>query len=164
MSASGGRGSAAMLWVGLVLGSACGFWFGQYWSGAASASKLGTIVDGKVVRAVQVPGTFFLGVAVTFATPADKIAFVEIFKPLSDYVRDFEIGTLGYKLMESDKDSLRVFILERYKDKENDFVRAHRSSEAFKTFRAQMQKMQEEKKITVVAGESYIERSDLGFA
>jgi len=164
MSASGGRGSAAMLWVGLLIGSACGFWFGKYWSSAASASNLGTFVDGKVVRGVQLPGTFFLGVAVTFATPADKTAFLEIFKPLSDYVRDYEIGTVGYKLMESDKDTLRVFILERYKDKETDFIQAHRSSEAFKTFRAQMQKMQEEKKITAVAGESYIERSDLGFA
>ena len=120
-------------------------------------------LDGKIERPIQTKDTFFLGVAVNFATSQDKRDFMEIFKPLATYVKSYEQGTCGYKLAESDKEPLRIFILERYIDKEKDFVQAHRSSPAFLEFRAKMAKMQQDKKITAVDGHSYIERSDLGF-
>ena len=52
--------------------------------------------------------------------------------------------------------------LERYKNKDDAFVKKHRSSQKFQEFRAKMAAMQESKKITKVDGHSYIE-TDLGF-
>ena len=118
--------------------------------------------DGRVSRAPQVQA-FCLNVIVEFASPNDKTAFLELFKPLAEYVTSYERNTVSYKLSESDKNPLRVHILERYADKENAFLKEYRNSKAFTEFRAAMAKMQDAKQITLVDGHSYLERQDLGF-
>ena len=147
--------SSSGIWYGVLLGVGLGF--------ALTKMLSSWRLDGKLIRPTQTKDTFFLGVAVHFASAQDKTDFMEIFKPLARHVESYEKGTCGYKLAESDKEPLRVFIVERYIDKEKDFVQAHRSSPAFLEVRAKMAKMQQEKKITLVDGHSYIERSDLGF-
>lgn len=118
--------------------------------------------DGRVTRAPQVKA-FCLNVIVEFASQNDKTAFLELFRSLAEYVTGYERNTVSYKLSESDKNPLRVHILERYADKENAFLKEHRNSKAFTEFRAEMAKMQDAKRITLVDGHSYLEREDLGF-
>lgn len=102
---------------------------------------------------------FFLGVAITFPSNEDKETFIKLFKPMAKYVEDFELGTLSYQLQQSDKDPLRVQILERYKDKDY-YLNVHKTSKEFLTFRAELQKLFDNG--AKVEGQSYIE-TDIGF-
>lgn len=146
------------LLAGIVIGIVIGFVFSRVLPSTASKS-----FDGTVIRNSQTPNAFFLGVAVHFTHAKDKAEFKNIFKPLADYVTNHEGGTVSYQYSESDKDPLRVFILERYKDKDVAFMKVHRSSPAFMKFRALMAKMQDTKQISLVDGHSYVEDSALGF-
>lgn len=102
---------------------------------------------------------FFLGVAITFPNAEDKTSFKDMFVPLAKYVEHYELGTLSYELLESDKDPLRIFILERYKDKDY-YLNVHRTSEEFLSFRGKFQDMIS--RGTVVDGHSYLE-TGVGF-
>ena len=146
------------LYVGLFLGAVVGFALSRLLSTATHT------LDGRVLRPAQHPGAFFLGVTITFSSPEDKAHFKELFRPLAQYVQDFEPDTLSYILSESDKDPLRVSILERYRDKNQAFLETHRSSPAFVAFKSKMGAMVEAKKITLVDGHSYLEQAGLGFA
>ena len=107
---------------------------------------------------------FSLFVVVTFSSTEAKTKFKALFKPLARYVQDHEPTTLSYILAESDKDPLKTIqILERYQDKENAFLKIHRSSEPFLTFKTKMQAMVESGEITKVDGQSYIEQLGYGF-
>ena len=147
--------TAAVFAAGLLLGLAV--------SSLLMSRRGGGVGAGGLSRNKQIPSAFCLFVVVEFATQTDKEHFADIFRPLAEYVRDHEAGTASYILSESDKNPLRVHILERYVDKQEAFVKAHRNSPAFTTFRSVMAKMQETKQITLVEGNSYIERNDLGF-
>lgn len=62
---------------------------------------------------------FDLIVALTFKSIGDKATFISMFSILAEYVRLNEPTTLSYELAESDKDPLRIVIVERYVDKVN---------------------------------------------
>jgi len=61
-----------------------------------------------------------------------------------------------YQLMKSDKEGKELVysVLERYRDKERDFVQTHRNSPQFLEFRSILKELQDDGKV-VVSGESY---------
>lgn len=114
-----------------------------------------------VRRRTPVKNAFYLGVSITFKTQEDKKEMLEMFAPLAEYVSIHELTTISYELMNSDKDPLHVYILERYVDKENAFLGIHRSSKEFLSFREKLGVMIKDKGV-VVEGDSFIE-SGMGF-
>lgn len=102
-------------------------------------------------------GAFWLVVQVTFRRSKDVETFKTSFAPLAALVKENEGGTLSYGLAVSDKDPRMVLIFERYTDKDDAYLRVHRSSEPFQVFRPQLAALKAN-----ISGESYIE-SDLGF-
>jgi quinol monooxygenase YgiN len=102
--------------------------------------------------------TFFLGITIIFNTIDDKEEFKTLFKPLAKFVRSNEPYTLSYELCESDKDEKRVFLIERYRTK-NDYLEVHRKSEPFLKFRGLFELMKEK---YTMDGHSYIE-SNIGY-
>jgi quinol monooxygenase YgiN len=74
-------------------------------------------------------------------------------------VRSKEFSTVSYEILQSDKDRLQIFILERYKDKAA-YLETHKSSSEFIAFRAKFQTMIDSG--TKVDGASYVE-SGIGF-
>ena len=114
------------------------------------------------VRSVQHTNVFVLCVSITFHERKSLEAFLLLFAPYAHFVKAHEMATLSYILMQSDKDPLRIQILERYKRKE-DYLTTHRSSPEFLAFRAKMQAMVESKDISSVDGHSYIESAAHGF-
>ena len=104
---------------------------------------------------------FSLLVTAEFGSVERKEQFLKDFKPLAEYVQSSEPDTLAYEVLLSDKDPLQVMILERYKDKENAYLKVHRSSAPFLAFRPKLQAMQE-KGYVKLSGNSYID-SSVGF-
>lgn len=82
--------------------------------------------------------------------------FVSSFEPLAKYVEENEPNTLMYQLMHSDKNLLLYNIIERYVDKERDYVGTHKSSDEFQSFRAILGDLQTLSKVKI-AGESYVD-------
>mmetsp|Transcript_45315 Transcript_45315/g.58069 ORF Transcript_45315/g.58069 Transcript_45315/m.58069 type:complete len:146 (-) Transcript_45315:234-671(-) len=105
---------------------------------------------------------FSLLVTLKFSDPESLGIFKEEFQPLADHVRDNEPNTIAYEVLLSDKDPLRVLILERYKDKERDFLGTHKNSEPFLAFRPKLAAMQE-KGLVTIDGDSFVD-SNIGFA
>ncbi len=101
-----------------------------------------------------IPSAFYLGVAVIFPTVQEKESFKTLFRPMAQFVKDHEPGTLSYELLESDKEPERILILERYVNKDY-YLNVHRTSKEFLSFRAEFQKMIE--KGVKVDGHSYLE-------
>ena len=83
---------------------------------------------------------FVLLVALTFKTAEDKQTFSQMFAKLAIYVANKEPATLSYELADSDKDPLRVVIIERYVNKDA-YLTIHKGSEQFIEFRKQMSKI-----------------------
>ena len=110
-------------------------------------------------RRTAEPEAFFLGVSVTFPNIEDKILFQNEFIPLSEYVRSYEPKTISYELLQSDKEPLQIFILERYVDK-NAYLLIHKQSKEFIVFRERFQKIIE--RGARVDGHSYLE-TGIGF-
>ena len=81
-----------------------------------------------------------------------------IFLPYARWVQENEPNTLMYQLMKSDKTPLFYNIIERYADKERDFLGAHRGSDKFQAFREKLKAMQDDGKV-VLEGESYVDIS-----
>jgi quinol monooxygenase YgiN len=107
------------------------------------------------------PPVFSLFVTLQFTAEQHKATFLNDITPLADYVRNQEPDTLSYKVLLSDKDPLRVLIIERYADQANAFVAVHRNSPPFLEFRPKLQALQEAGHVTI-HGESYID-STVGF-
>lgn len=121
-----------------------------------------SINNNESIRQVSHDKPFLLGVTLKFKSIQDKEYFKEIFKPMAEYVRKNEPLTLSYILYESDKEPYTgVYILERYVDKEEAYLKIHKQSETFLSFRSKLQNMVAEGKVTI-EGESYIE-SDIGY-
>lgn len=99
---------------------------------------------------------FSLLVTLQFQDDASLQFFLQEFAPLAKYVRDHEPDTLAYEVLLSDKDPLQVLVLERYRDKENAYLKVHRSSEPFLNFRPKLTEMQQEGKVSV-SGHSYLD-------
>jgi quinol monooxygenase YgiN len=75
---------------------------------------------------------------------------------LSLYLHLAEPNTVMYTLMKSDKRPLFYNIIERYRDKDRDFVGTHRSSAQFQAFRSQLKALQDEGR-AALEGESYVD-------
>jgi quinol monooxygenase YgiN len=99
---------------------------------------------------------FSLLVTLQFASDANRREFLELVEPLAAHVEKREPSTVSYAVLQSDRDPLKMLILERYRDKETAYLQTHRSSAPFRTFRPQLQAMQEAGKVTVT-GESFLD-------
>ena len=88
--------------------------------------------------------------------------FLEFFRPMAQFVKDHEPDTLAYEVLLSDKDPLQALILERYKDKENAYLKVHRSSATFLEFRPKLKALMDAGHVTM-SGHSYMD-SRAGFA
>ena len=104
---------------------------------------------------------FSLLVTLQFTAEEHKEIFLKDIAPLATYIKENEPDTIAYEVLISDKDPLRVLIMERYKDKGNSFLKVHRTSEAFLKFRPKLQALQKSGYVTV-DGESYLD-SGVGF-
>ena len=104
---------------------------------------------------------FSLFVTAKFDSIERKEYFLEMIKPVAEFVHLHEPETLSYEVLLSDKDPLRVLIMERYKDKENAYLKVHKSSAPFLEFRKKLQAMQELGQIEI-SGDSYLD-SGVGF-
>ena len=101
---------------------------------------------------------FSLLVTLTFDTDQSKQEFMALFAPLAEYVATHEPNTLAYQVLESDQNPLQILLLERYADKQRDYLDTHKSSTAFSDFRAKLAVMQETKQV-VLSGQSYVDGS-----
>jgi len=104
---------------------------------------------------------FSLIVDVKFEDTTAKEDFVELIQPLMDYVRNHEPTTIGYEILFSDKDDLQALLMERYVDKEEAYLKIHKSSHEFLEFRPKLQAMQEAGRVTL-SGHSYLD-TGVGF-
>lgn len=107
------------------------------------------------------PPVFTLLVTAQFDSIERKELFLEIFKPVAKHVKSNEPDTLSYEVLLSDKDSRQVLILERYKDKENAYLKIHKSSAPFLAFRSKLKEMQDKGQVEI-SGHSYLD-SGVGF-
>jgi len=104
---------------------------------------------------------FSLLVTATFDSVGNKEQFLEDIKPVAEFVQSSEPDTLSYEVLLSDKDPLQVLIVERYKDKENAYLKVHKSSAPFLAFRKKLQAMQDNGHVQI-SGHSYLD-SGVGF-
>lgn len=104
---------------------------------------------------------FSLLVTLQFTAEEHKQEFFKIVKPLADYIQSSEPETLAFEVMLNDKDPLQVMLLERYQDKENAFLKIHKTSAVFLEYRPKLQAMQDAGHVTI-SGNSYLD-SGLGF-
>ena len=82
-----------------------------------------------------------LAVELTFSSDAKVTQMLEAIVPLVDYVKKSEPTTLGYKVMRGDKDPLKVMIMERYVDKDDAYLKVHRSSKEFLDFKRTLREL-----------------------
>ena len=70
-----------------------------------------------------------------FDSTKDRDAFINVWSPLGDYVKHHEPTTLAFELSIADTDPCMILVYERYVDKEEAFLKIHRSSPAFLKFK-----------------------------
>lgn len=104
---------------------------------------------------------FSLIVTLQFTEEQYKEQLLRDIAPLAKYIRQHEPDTLAYEVLLSDKDPLRVTILERYRDKDDAYLKVHRSSVQFQEFRPKLKAMQDAG-VVEVDGHSYVD-SMVGF-
>merc|ERR1711966_218233 len=90
---------------------------------------------------------FSLMISLKFRDTDAKEEFVEIIRPVTEYVRRHEPTTLAYEVLFSDREELHALLVERYADKEDAYLRIHKSSQPFLEFRPKLMAMQEEGKV-----------------
>ena len=105
---------------------------------------------------------FSLLVTLNFQDDESLQVFLKAIEPLANYIREHEPDTLAYEVLLSDKDPLQALLLERYSDKENAFLKVHRSSQQFLDFRPKLAELEKAGKVTI-SGHSYLD-SQIGFA
>jgi quinol monooxygenase YgiN len=115
-------------------------------------------------------GAFVLLVNMNFSSLSYRDTFLDLIEPLCNYVianespvgsRRSTMTTLSYQVAISDKNPLEVLVLERYSDKDNGYLRVHKSGGEFLKFREQLKGMQDRGEVQI-EGESYLETT-LGF-
>eukprot|EP00978_Attheya_sp_CCMP212_P047405 scaffold421352_cov51-Attheya_sp.AAC.1 len=100
--------------------------------------------------------TWCLSVSMTFES-AEKVEKArKTLNEYASYIEKNEPNTLGYQVYTSDKDPLRIMIMERYPDIAD--LDVHRESDMFKKVRPVLADLN-----PVIEGHSYFEPSDGGF-
>jgi|TARA_B110001469_G_C9602057_1_gene299193 quinol monooxygenase YgiN len=94
-----------------------------------------TLTDSRLATA------WSLAVELTFSSEAKVRQMVEAIVPLVDYIRESEPTTLGYKVMRGDEDPLKIMIMERYVDKDDAYLKVHRSSQQFMDFKGKLREL-----------------------
>lgn len=111
--------------------------------------------------AIPATAAFSLFVTLQFSAEEHKETFLQDIAPLAAYIRNEEPDTIAYEVLLSDQDPLKVLVMERYKDKDNAFLKVHRSSPLFLEFRPKLKAMQEAGYVTI-QGNSFLD-SGVGF-
>ena len=107
-------------------------------------------------NAVGANGIWCLAVSLTFASEEQARMAIEAIGPLEKHVRDNEPHTLGYSIMQSDSYPHKVMVLERYTDKEDAYLKVHRTSKPFLAFKEVLSGMD-----PVIDGHSYYDAPEL---
>lgn len=94
-----------------------------------------TLTDSRLASA------WSLAVELTFSSEAKVTQMLEAIVPLVDYIKESEPTTLGYKVMKGDEDPLKVMIMERYVDKDDAYLKVHRSSQEFLDFKGKLREL-----------------------
>jgi quinol monooxygenase YgiN len=129
--------------------------------GLAIAASIAIIMATGPTTTPPSPPPFSLFVTLTFTAPEHLETFKADIKPLCDYIKTSEPGTISYEVLLSDKNPLKVLVMERYKDKDEAFLTVHRSSAPFQEFRPKLKALQDAGFVTV-DGDSFVD-SQLGF-
>lgn len=125
-----------------------------FFSSGQSSSSAG-------IMASSAGPAFTLLVTLKFKSEKYVDQFLEDIKPLCDYIRANEPTTLAYEVMKSDKDPLVVTLMERYADKDEAYLKIHKSAKPFLVFRPKLKAMQDDGNVEI-SGESYVD-SMVGF-
>ena len=123
-------------------------------SGQSSSSSAG-------IMASSAGPAFTLLVTLKFKSEKYVDQLLSDIKPLCDYIKANEPTTLAYEVMKSDKDPLMVTLMERYADKDEAYLKIHKSSKPFLEFRPKLKAMQDDGNVEI-SGESYLD-SMVGF-
>lgn len=115
----------------------------------------------RIRMASSLPPVFSLLVTLQLTDESTKSQFLKDITPVAEHCRNHEPDTLSYQVLESDKDPLQVLILERYREKDHAYLQVHKSSAPFLQFRAKLQAMQEDGKVSI-SGHSYLDHSSSG--
>lgn len=100
---------------------------------------------------------FVLAVWLTFDSVGDRDSWLAAWAPLASWVQQHEPATLTFQASVADTDPLKIMVFERYLTK--DAYLSHRTTDAFKAFKAQQEHMNLKPSIS---GQSYYEMR-LGF-
>ena len=100
--------------------------------------------------------TFFLILFLTFATEDALHDFTVGFKDYQAYVRKHEPYTLQFELSRSDQSKRRLMVIERYANKDRDYLETHRKSLEFISWRSRVADW-EQKGLVNITGESFWE-------
>ena len=124
--------------------------------------KWGAKAVGAVPRNGSGGGAFVLMVTLKFTSEATRDTFLKLIEPVcKDVAQNERETTLSYQVAVSDKDPLRVLVMERYSTKERGYLEIHKAGAEFLKYRDKLKAMQEAGDVEI-AGESYIE-TDLGY-
>ena len=100
--------------------------------------------------------TFFLIVFLTFVTEDVLHDFTAGFKEYQAYVRNNEPYTLQFEMARSDQSEKRLMVIERYLNKDRDYLKTHRKSFEFTSWRSRVADW-EQKGLVKITGESFWE-------
>ena len=100
--------------------------------------------------------TFFLILFLTFASEDVLHDFTVGFKDYQAYVRENEPYTLQFELSRSDQSKRRLMVIERYVNKDRDYLETHRKSLEFISWRSRVADW-EQKGLVNITGESFWE-------
>ncbi|KAI3426081.1 hypothetical protein D9Q98_008049 [Chlorella vulgaris] len=100
---------------------------------------------------------FVLCVYLKFQAVEHRDEFIESWRPLAEWVKANELGTLAYEIMVADTDPMKVVVFERYVTKAY-FNDVHRVSKPYLEFKEQQGQWRADKNVEV-SGQSYFETS-----
>ena len=100
--------------------------------------------------------TFFLILFLTFLTEDVLHDFTAGFKEYQAYVRNNEPYTLQFEMARSDQSEKRLMVIERYFNKDRDYLKTHRKSFEFTSWRSRVADW-EQKGLVKITGESFWE-------
>lgn len=134
-----------------------------------SSIRSNTLIDGNVMTSSVGASTttnktttvFSLFVTLQFTANEHLQQFLRDLQPVADHVREYEPDTLSYEVLLSDKDPLRVLVMERYRNRDHAYLVVHKSSTPFLEFRPKLQAMIAAGYVAM-SGESYLD-ANVGF-